>query len=232
MIEWGFNEYLQGIVDFINNLMSYETLKNNPQLCYIYFDHITIKCSAKTATILGDIPFITIGNESHIKKVAPEIPLHKIFFNFLIGKRLYEISEFPFLSLARGNKWTNYIKDFLMKCQIAPSLFIEIILLIELHKLKNKKIMFWGASIFLENFIKKYKIKSSNILGIIDKNPNRQGGKIGPFSIFSPEEIGNKKPDIVILTIKNRHQSIHRELICFLGKTYPEVSLLPDIFIN
>lgn len=232
MVAWGFNEYLQGIIDFINNLMSYKTIKNNTQLCYIYFDYITIKCSPKTATILGDIPFITIGNESSIKKVAPEIPLYKIFFNFLIGKRLYEISEFPFISLARGNKCTNSIKDFLMKCQIAPNLLIELLLLVELYKHKNEKIMFWGASIFLENFIKRYKIKSSNILGIIDKNPNRQGGKIGFYNIFSPDEIKNIKPDLIILTIKNRHQSIHRELTCFIGKNYPKIKLLPDLFIN
>lgn len=67
----------------------------------------------------------------------------------------------------------------------------------------NKKIVFWGASIYLENFIKKYKIKNKNILGIIDKNPEKTGKKIGDFTIYNPEALSKLKPDVVVITIVN-----------------------------
>ena len=70
---------------------------------------------------------------------------------------------------------------------------------------KNKKIMFWGASLWLDSFIKKYRIKNDNIVGIIDKNPNRQGCLWGKYKIYPPEMIKKLNPDIIVLTIKNRN---------------------------
>ena len=49
----------------------------------------------------------------------------------------------------------------------------------------NNKIIFWGASLFLKNFLAKYKIKNSNILGIVDKNINLQGTNISAYEIFA-----------------------------------------------
>lgn len=67
----------------------------------------------------------------------------------------------------------------------------------------NKKILFWGASIFLENFINSYDIINDNILGIIDKNPNKRGKFIREYEIFSPQEIDKFDVDEIIITIVN-----------------------------
>ena len=49
--------------------------------------------------------------------------------------------------------------------------------------IKTENLCFWGASLFLEDSIKENNISSQNILGIIDNNPNRQGEKIGDYTI-------------------------------------------------
>ena len=72
----------------------------------------------------------------------------------------------------------------------------------------NKKVLLWGASIFLENVLKNEKIKNSNILGIIDKNPDKQGKVLGGYKIFPPESLSKLKPDGVLLTIQNNYEKI------------------------
>jgi len=75
---------------------------------------------------------------------------------------------------------------------------------IQLKKtLKNKKIVFWGASLFLEEFLQKNNVKSKKILGIIDKNVGKQGEKIGGYEIFSPASINNLQPEIIIFSATN-----------------------------
>ena len=39
---------------------------------------------------------------------------------------------------------------------------------------KNKKVLLWGASLFLENLLKQEKEVLSNIVGIIDNNIDKQ----------------------------------------------------------
>ena len=94
----------------------------------------------------------------------------------------------------------------------------------------NEEIVFWGASLFLKDFIKKFHIKTDNVVGIIDKNPNEQGRFIGKYKVFSPDEIKNLKPKYVILTIKNNNFKIYQDIKKTLKKDFPEVKLLPNIF--
>ena len=67
----------------------------------------------------------------------------------------------------------------------------------------DDRIVFWGASLFLEKFIKKYNLISNNIIGIIDKNPVKKGKFIGQYKIFAPEDLGKLKPQKIIITIVN-----------------------------
>ena len=64
-------------------------------------------------------------------------------------------------------------------------------------------IVLWGASLFLEKFIKKYNVNSNNIIGIIDKNPVKKGKFIGQYEIFAPEDLKGLKPEKIIVTIIN-----------------------------
>ena len=70
----------------------------------------------------------------------------------------------------------------------------------------GKRIVLWGASIFLEKFIKEYEITADNIIGIIDKNPNKKGRYLGQYQIYSPDELSKLKPEEIIITIVNSVQ--------------------------
>mgnify|MGYP003310035385 CR=1 FL=1 len=94
----------------------------------------------------------------------------------------------------------------------------------------NKKVVFWGASVFLEQFIEKYNPAKKNLLGIIDKNPSRWGEKIGNFEIFAPEEISNLQPDFVALTIRYKNRIIFEDIKNFLKKEYPNIKIFPNIW--
>ena len=97
---------------------------------------------------------------------------------------------------------------------------------------KHKKVMLWGASNFLKDYIQKYKIKSKNILGIIDRNTSIQGNYIGKYKIYSPEEISEINPDYIILTIKNGNEIIYQKISEDLKSKYPNIKLLPNFFIG
>lgn len=81
---------------------------------------------------------------------------------------------------------------------------------------QEKKVFLWGASIFLEKFIKQYDIKTKNILGIIDKNIHRQNSCLGSYKIFSPEELKKTIVDEVIVTIINSSEKRFEEIETYL----------------
>ena len=232
ILNWGFESYLQGIKDFTKEILYLKKSINDVNLCYLYHDYLTTKCDYNTAVILGDIPFLTIGDEKNIKKAAPELPLWKIILLLIKGRKIDELSEFPHITLMRGNIVSNFVKQSFLRTQQFPKCFIELRLYFKLKSLKNKKLMFWGASLWLEDFIKRYKINNKNILGIIDKNPNRQGCYISSYQIYSPNELAIYNPDYLLMTIKNHNRSIYYDVDSFISKNYPNIKLLPNIFEN
>ena len=90
--------------------------------------------------------------------------------------------------------------------------------------------LLWGASVFLENVLKNENVKNPNILGIIDKNPDKQGKFLGGYEIFPPESLSKLEPEGVLLTIQNNYEKIYPELKKELEEKYPEIELLPNIF--
>lgn len=93
---------------------------------------------------------------------------------------------------------------------------IDLLKLIELYmKIKNgEKILLWGASIFLTNFFKLTKLKSDNIIGIIDINEEKIGTELNGYPIYSPNKIKELNPKEIIITIisNNCKKSITEEL--------------------
>lgn len=84
-------------------------------------------------------------------------------------------------------------------------------------KLQNgKRIVLWGASLFLEQFITQYDIKTNNIVGIIDKNPARQGTSIKQYKCYAPNCIKNLKPDEIIITILHYADEREKEIRSFI----------------
>lgn len=76
------------------------------------------------------------------------------------------------------------------------------LLLILLFDKKNK-IILWGASNFLANFLKKHKIHNTNILGIVDRNENKNGSELNGLAIYSPNKVKELSPDRIIVSIIN-----------------------------
>ena len=91
-----------------------------------------------------------------------------------------------------------------------------------IRQFQNKKIMFYGASLFLENFLKKHPI-IKNVIGIIDKDSNKINKDFCGYKVFPPSYIETLKPDNVILTIVNNNQEIYLSLFDTIFSKHPEI---------
>ena len=98
--------------------------------------------------------------------------------------------------------------------------------------IKKDNLVFWGASIFLKKYLQKKSEKRNNIIGIIDKDPNKQGEKFGNYEIFSPEILNKADVKNIILTISNNNEIIYEDLKKYLSENHPNIRLLPNIFVN
>ncbi len=76
------------------------------------------------------------------------------------------------------------------------------LLLILLFDKKNK-IILWGASNFLANFLKKHKIHNTNILGIVDRNENKNDSELNGLTIYSPNKVKELSPNRIVVSIIN-----------------------------
>ncbi len=128
--------------------------------------------------------------------------------------------------------WLKYQKKCPFKNKETVIKKYETLFLNQIKENKSKKIMFWGASLFLEDLILSKKIKKQKILGIIDKNTAKQGQKLGNFEIYSPEILDKIKPDIIIFSILHNHNKIYAEVKKFVNENYPKVKMLPCAFEN
>jgi len=75
-----------------------------------------------------------------------------------------------------------------------------------LFKLKNKRIVFYGAGTIANKFVNSYceSLSNLNIIGFIDQNAELWGKNIGNYKIFSPENIKELEPDIIIPSVLNK----------------------------
>lgn len=94
----------------------------------------------------------------------------------------------------------------------------------------NKKVLLWGASIFLENLLIQETEKNSKILGIVDKNSNRWGSKLARYEIVSPDKIKQLNPDAILVTILSGYERIYPQIERYILENYPNIELLPNIF--
>lgn len=155
-----------------------------------------------------------------------KIAYNKMFINNLRAEISYcndeEYSQFlgEFKNLL-GDNWREYQQD-LRKDYITPEYLKRFI--------GNKKVVLWGASLFLGQVLEKEKNKNVNILGIIDRNPASKGKQFYGYTIYSPEEINNLKPDGIILTVLSNNETIYESLKQEINEKYPNIELLPNIF--
>lgn len=110
------------------------------------------------------------------------------------------------------------------------SLLEELYFLNKIKQYKHKKLAFWGASIFLNNLIHKYKIENENIVGIIDKDPNKTGVQYGKYKIYPPEKLNDLGVDVILFSIKNRNYEIYRLVKKYIKNNHPNIKLLANPF--
>lgn len=74
-----------------------------------------------------------------------------------------------------------------------------------IKKLKNKKVVFYGAGVYLELIQKNFDISKLNVIGIADKKYeiNKTESSFLGYKTVSPSEIADLKPDYVIVSTKN-----------------------------
>ena len=230
LLEWGYNEYLQGIKDFSHNVLKYHQNLYNKELFYYYFDYICEKCDKNTAAILGDIPFLLVGKENKIKKAAQKLSFFDYISHYIFRKPYNEISQYPKLSFARGNFVMNCIKTLSEKFVHSFDYINELKLLYLLKTLKNQRVALWGASIFLEKFVKRWNISYENIIAVIDKNPNRIGETVGLYPILLPNSIYSTRPDFIIMTIKNNHKRAYEDVGRMIRYHFSLTKMAPNFF--
>lgn len=130
MLRWGFNEYIEGIKAFTNYMIDVEDANsmnlNTLDLFCCYFDYLKEDLDRKTANIMGDIPYKSIGNEEHIECAAPKIPLYKILLNFILCRKPKSITEFENISFARSSKFTKKIRKLLEECPTLQKLLLNV----------------------------------------------------------------------------------------------------------
>ena len=66
---------------------------------------------------------------------------------------------------------------------------------------KNRRVILWGASVFISKIINEYGLSSDNIIGIIDRDEKKSGQKIGIYEIFSPNELKKLRPNLIISAV-------------------------------
>lgn len=145
-----------------------------------------------------------------IKAIAPEQIKNESFDVILItNEKATLISDFLKIELNIDNKviqsiFTEEIKDEISNLNYLYEHHFDKTLPKLLKKLKNKKVIFYGAGVFLEIIKKYFDISSLNVIGIADKkysNLSQDESFLG-YKKFAPEEILKLKPDYVIVTTR------------------------------
>lgn len=134
LINWGYNEYLQGIIDFTTNFIELDkNIKELNQLdfYYKYFNYIIQDSDKETANILGSIPYSNVGEESGINECAPRYNVLSIIFAFLNKNKQ---NELIFISKNRSNK----IVKFIINSKIKYKSFRKFLIDIHIHKKKQE----------------------------------------------------------------------------------------------
>lgn len=76
----------------------------------------------------------------------------------------------------------------------------------------DKRIMIYGAGVHTEELFEFTNIKEANIIGIVDRDINKQNLDIYGHTIDHPDEIINLRPDNIIISSKAFQDKIYEEL--------------------
>lgn len=116
LLNWGFEKYLQGILDYTYEALLCEQKNkvniNNYKFYLCMYEYIQKYLDKDFADCIGSIPFSDFGREKHCKEVASKVNI----FNILIPH------SFDYISIARCNSVIKPIIKFIKKV-IAPTTY-------------------------------------------------------------------------------------------------------------
>lgn len=95
--------------------------------------------------------------------------------------------------------------------------------------IKDKKVMLWGASFFIQKMLEKEE-KKDNILGIIDNNEALWGKTFANYKVYPPKSLKDLKPEGVIMTVWSNWEENYPLLKKEFEKKYPNIELMENIF--
>ena len=144
-----------------------------------------------------------------IKAIAPSQIVHEDYDVILITNEYTKpILEYLYVDLAIKDKdirtvFNEEIKDEQTNLNYLYKQEFDKTLPKILKKLKNKKIIFYGAGVYLELIKKYFDISSLNVIAISDKkfNNTEETEYLG-YKTCSPDKIRELNPDYVIMTTK------------------------------
>ena len=94
---------------------------------------------------------------------------------------------------------------------------------------KNKRILLWGASLYLEDLLKNNDFSDFNILGIIDSNTKNKK-QLESYTIYSPDKIKEINADLIISTVYNSNEIVYDQIKEFLKYNQIDIELAPNLF--
>lgn len=159
-------------------------------------------------------------------------------YKYLKKKDLYKLYKYKFIDYVEtvlNNKKDRKIRRAYL---FNIMLFMPEILIIYMREAKllmqitagcKNKTVFWGASLFLEEFLNKYKIKNKNIVGIIDRDSQKWGKKICGYEVFSPDQLNKLGVQSIIFTIKNNAYNIYPKVEMFIKDNFPNIHIFPNV---
>ncbi len=116
--------------------------------------------------------------------------------------------QIKFIKTILKNRYIDTVKSRIIKKVVAKN--------------KYERIVFWGASLLLKDFIENNNLEIYNISGIIDKNSDRKGEKYGKYEIFAPEDLNKLKPSVIIISIVHFSAERKKEIREYIRKNYKE----------
>lgn len=135
LINWGYNEYINGIIDFTKTILAIEKQLdihiNNTDFYYQYYNYIMNNIDKETADILGSIPYSDIGNEKLNKECAPAYNL----MTFLLSNiKNNKDTALYFISKERSTKLAKILMNLKIKYKSLRKFFIDI----HIHKKRQE----------------------------------------------------------------------------------------------
>ena len=239
--------YLKDMI--INNNLKFQNLSSCNDSGFVRIANCCAKKIVVINKVLVNYRFNRKGSTAEFRanKAGNLLKAGNYLKDFLVKNNLFEFYKNAYIKAMKNTiRWevslcnTQQYKAFLKELKVSMSedwkIFIPVLkkgyVTPEYIKefIGNKKVVLWGASLFLKDVLSKETAPNTNILGIIDKNPEKQGTRFGNYTIYSPNKISELKPDAVLFMVNSNYEENYPKFKTELEKTFSDIEVLPNIF--